>query len=68
VIFFITSVIGAFPVMYGWRPKKMMNFIGCGALISAAYFILSGSGVTEIILALVLSVPLLREFLTKVNF
>ena len=60
-IFFITSVLAALPFMYGWRPSNLFNLIGCGAVVSLLYFILTGAGAVEITLAVILSLPLLSS-------
>ncbi len=61
VIFFSASVLGALWMIYGRRPKKLMNFVGLGAVVSMIYFIFSSASSTEILLAMVLSMPLLID-------
>ncbi len=65
IIFLTTSVLGVFSMMYGWLSGKLTSLVGVGAIVSAAYFILSGASGTEIILALLLSAPLLKTALNS---
>jgi len=67
VIFFTASIWALALILYGRYPTGLGNLVGGGALASAIYFFISGAGVTEILLSLLLSVPVLKKLILSIS-
>jgi len=67
ITFFATCLLALIPAVYGWVPSRLSTLVGAGSLLSAAYFILSASSETKVLVSLLLTAPLLWQGMKKIS-